>query len=246
VATTLWLVRHGETQFNVDGIFQGQLDTQLNARGRRQARQVAEALHGQCFDAVYSSDLSRCVDTVRAIADLTGNAVAFEPDLREMHYGVLQGVRYDQFRDVLAAHGLAEAWGTGVFSRDGMAPPDGESIHQLRERAERFVARLDHEHPPETGRSLLVVSHGGTLRALMTVLLGLPIEERSSFAFANCSVTRVVRDGSGVTAVDCANEVYWHDEEPSYSAADGEAAHGINQASNVVVAREIGRRDSNR
>jgi broad specificity phosphatase PhoE len=245
VATTLWLVRHGETQFNVDGIFQGQLDTPLNARGQRQARQVAEALKGQRFDAVYSSDLARCADTAQAIVALHGNTMALEPDLREMHYGVLQGIRYDQFREVLATHGLAEAWGSGVFSRDGMAPPEGESIHQLRERVERFVARLDHEHPPESGRTLLVVSHGGTLRALMTVLLGLPIEERSSFAFANCSVTRVVRDSDGVTSVACANEVYWRDEELMRSAADGESAHSINQAVNVPVAREIGSGDAN-
>lgn len=244
MATALWLVRHGETQSNVDRIFQGQLDIPLNARGHRQARQVAEVLQEQRFDAVYSSDLARCADTARAIAALTGNTVEFEPELRELHYGVLQGVRYEQFRDVLTAHGLADEWGPGVFSRDGIAPPGGESMQQLRERAVRFVARIDREHPPDANRTLLVVSHGGTLRALMTVLLGLPIEERESFAFANCSVTRVVRDAGGAAAVDCLNEVYWHEADVSHSAGDGEAAYGVDQAPNVVVAREVGGRDA--
>lgn len=244
MATTIWLVRHGETQSNVDRIFQGQLDTPLNARGLRQANEVSEALRSQQFDAIYSSDLARCADTARSIASLTNNVVVFDPDLRELHYGVLQGVRYERFRDVLAEHGLAEAWGPGVFSSDGSAPPEGESIHQLRERVARFITRLDQTHPPAANETVLIVSHGGTLRAMMTVLLGLSIEERNSYAFANCSVTRVRREHSGVTEVDCLNEIYWREDDFPSSAAEGEAAYGVDQAPDIIVTGEVGRRDS--
>jgi broad specificity phosphatase PhoE len=246
VATTLWLVRHGETQANVDGIFQGQMDTLLNARGQRQAREVAALLGERSFDVIYSSDLRRCADTARAIATLTGHDIVFDPDLRELHYGVLQGVQYQHFHEVLARYGLSDEWGPGVFSQRGIAPPEGESIGDLRVRVARFVERIDSAHATDLNHEVLVVSHGGTLRALMTVLLGLPIEQRSSYAFANCSVTRVVRDAANGTIVECLNEIYWREEDFPVSAGEGEAAYGVDQAPDIVIAREVSRGDADR
>lgn len=207
--TTLWLVRHGETQSNIDRVFQGQLDTPLTERGFRQATAVGAALQDVTFDAVYSSDLSRASDTARAIVN-GRSEIQFDKRLREMHYGVLQGVAIARFRDVLAQHGVADAWGPGTFSRDGMAPPEGESIADLCARLRDFLGDLDRDIERGPLGNVLLVAHGGTLRALMTLLLDLPIERRTIFAFANCGLSRVVRlhDESHL---DLHNSILWSD-----------------------------------
>lgn len=208
MATTIWLVRHGETQANADGIFQGHLDTHLNKRGLAQARSVAKALKDIHFDAIYASDLARAAHTAEAIAAGRDVELVLDPALREMHYGVLQGVRYLDFRDVLAKHGVGDEWGPGLFSADGMAPPEGESIEDLRDRLAGFVDRLDTDHPPESGDSILLVAHGGTFRTLITVLLDLPLSARTAFAFSNCSVTRISRTFEQ-SRLELHNAVYW-------------------------------------
>lgn len=212
MATTIWLVRHGETQANADGIFQGHSDTHLNERGQAQARSVARALCDIHFDAIYASDLARAAHTAEAIAAGRDVELMLVPALREMHYGVLQGVRYLDFQDVLAQHGIGDEWGPGRFSATGMAPPEGESIEDLRERLGGFIDRLDADHPPEAADSVLLVAHGGTFRTLITVLLDLPLSARTAFAFSNCSVTRISRDG-GESRLELHNAVYWEGED---------------------------------
>jgi broad specificity phosphatase PhoE len=206
--TTFWLVRHGETASNAQGVFQGQLDVGLNARGESQADAVAARLANTPLRRVYASDLSRAARTAEIIAAPHGLKVQLDPDLREMHYGVLQGVAYRDAPTILEAHGLADAWGAGLFSRRGIAPPGGESARQLRNRAARFVRRMADEHPPTSGDHILVVAHGGLLRVLTTVLLGLPLRARICFGFANCGLSRVVvRHDS--TVLEAHNEIAW-------------------------------------
>lgn len=193
----LYLVRHGETQSNLDRVFQGHMDTLLTSNGEYQAQCVGKWLDGVSFDAIYSSDLARAANTARAIvASRPGADLILDRDLREMNYGVLQGVPITDFASVLAPHGLAEEWGRNAFSARGIAPPGGESLRQLRNRIVRFVARLDATHPADANQRVLVVTHGGVLRVMMTVLLGIPTRTRHQFAFDNCSITRITRDGS--------------------------------------------------
>ena len=90
---TLWLVRHGETTSNADGMFQGHLDVGLNQRGEQQARAVGAYFRDRQFDAVFASDLERAARTAQLIVG-KGVEVTLDARLREMHYGVLQGVRY--------------------------------------------------------------------------------------------------------------------------------------------------------
>jgi broad specificity phosphatase PhoE len=185
---TVWLVRHGETDSNVEGIFQGHLDVPLNARGECQARAVAERLAGVRFDAVYASDLRRAAHTAELVATPHGLPVTLDRDLRERHYGTLQGARYDQARELLAAFGATSAGEGGVGSA---TLPGGEPLVALRRRAKSFARRLRETHAPDAGQTVLVVSHGGLLRVLLTVLLDLPASARQRFAFSNCGVSRV-------------------------------------------------------
>ncbi len=209
MATTLWLVRHGETSANAEGVFQGHLDVVLNQRGEQQAAAVGQQLAKVEFDAVYASDLQRAARTAEIIV-AGRHEVVLDPDLREMHYGVLQGARYHDAPTVLSEHGLGDAWTSGEFHRKGTAAPGGETIRQFRSRSRRFVQRIDATHPPDAGHHILVVAHGGKLSVLMTVLLGLPAYNRSSFRFANCGITRVARAGLRTT-IDLHNLVVWDD-----------------------------------
>jgi broad specificity phosphatase PhoE len=209
VTTTLWLVRHGETSSNADGVFQGHLDVGLNQHGEDQAAAVGERLACIDFDAVYASDLQRAARTADIIVG--GRCpVTLDPDLREMHYGVLQGVRYHDAPSVLASHGLSDAWNSGEFHRKGMASPGGESLRQFRNRSRRFVERIDRCHPSDAGHNVLIVAHGGKLSVLMTVLLDIPSLSRRSFRFANCGITRVSRSHIRTT-MDLHNLVVWDD-----------------------------------
>lgn len=206
MALQLWLIRHGETEHNIKRVFQGQLDTPLTERGIEQAKHTAVALGGVEFDRIYSSDLQRAFNTALPIAE--ERDVDVEPDvrLRELHYGVLQGVPYTEFREVLRAHGAEEEWGAGVFSEGGSAPPGGESLQDLIDRTGDFIE----EATGSLGGSgrLAVVTHGGTIRTIMTQLLGMPPTSRSAFALANCGVT-CFTNANGEWQLEFHNRVYW-------------------------------------
>ena len=96
--TTIYMVRHGETPWNVEGRYQGQLDPPLTAKGRRQAQATAQKLAPLGLAAIYSSDLARAAQTADALAQKTGLAVQLDPRLREIHQGVWQGVLIDDIR----------------------------------------------------------------------------------------------------------------------------------------------------
>ena len=208
----VWFIRHGETEHNIRGVFQGQLDTPLTTRGVLQASETAAALGDVSFDRILASDLRRAYDTALALAD--GREIGVEPDrrLREMHYGVLQDVAYGDFRAVLADHGVAERWGDGVFSRTGEAPPGGESLGDLVARVMEFRSEiLDAD---QSSRDVALVTHGGTIRTFMTVLIGLPHERRSAFSLSNCGVSCFSRAGEG-WQLQFHNRVYWQGETNS-------------------------------
>jgi broad specificity phosphatase PhoE len=208
----LWLVRHGETASNAEGVFQGHLDVALNERGEEQARIVGETLRRVCFQAVYASDLQRAARTAELIVD-GRQPVILDPDLREMNYGILQGVTYSNAATILAPYGLAEAWLCGDIHRGRKALPAGESLRRFRNRTLRFVQRIDSEYQADPSSEILVVAHGGQLAVLLTVLLGMPARDRFLFRFANCGITRVSRS-DGHTTLDLHNLVVWDNAHP--------------------------------
>ena len=182
--TFLTVVRHGETQWNRQGRMQGHLDSPLTPRGQAQARALAGALAGRAFDAVYSSDLGRAVETARAIVGENADLL-LEPRLRERHLGVFQTLSWQQVEaqmpEVLARFRSADAdW----------AIPEGESV---RQRYERQIAALDDIAQRHPGRQVLVVAHGGTLDSLMRHVLGLPLAQPRTFSLFNASINVVSR-----------------------------------------------------
>lgn len=195
----LWLVRHGETASNASGQFQGHLDVPLNDRGRAQATALASVLADVPFDLVMTSDLLRAAETATLVV-AGRHEIETTIALREMHYGILQGVQYSDAALILAAHGLADDWTSGAFIRRGLRLPEGESPRQMQRRLRGVLDRVDavlHATPPGTSSNVMLVAHGGTLAVLTTMLLQLPLHRRVAFRYHNCSVTRMTRIDGG-------------------------------------------------
>jgi broad specificity phosphatase PhoE len=154
--TELLLVRHGETDWNAVGRLQGHTDRPLNDFGRRQARELAAGLAGQRLDAIYSSDLSRARETAEIVGERLGLPVTLDPDLREKDWGNWEGLT--------------------AAERDRVEFV-GESTRAHQERMLRALARISAQHPDQG--TVLVVTHGGSMRRVQTAALGmaLPVVE---------------------------------------------------------------------
>jgi broad specificity phosphatase PhoE len=180
VGLSITLVRHGESTWNELGLIQGHDNTaQLTAQGRNQARWAAESLRGLGFQALVASDLDRAQETAAIIGAVLGLESTTDPLLRERGFGALEG------------HPLAELTPsiTGIDHRVMVNPdasaPEGESFRDVVARAQLFVKRLLDERPEQR---VLVVSHGGTIRALRASVTGEPVEGSPWYAVGNCSV----------------------------------------------------------
>jgi broad specificity phosphatase PhoE len=169
--TRLYLIRHGETDWNRQGRWQGQADVPLNDRGREQARQVAEKLAEVSFDAIYTSDLIRASEVARIIAQAKGDRIpiVLEPRLREIHQGEWQGLLVQEIQSR-----YAEAFRQRRMDPLMVAAPGGETALQVRQRALQAVRDLLAAYP---NGNVALVSHGFTIAVLLTHFYRLPIEK---------------------------------------------------------------------
>jgi broad specificity phosphatase PhoE len=176
----LVLVRHGESTWNERHIVQGQApQAELTARGRAQAEGALDTLAQWTFDHIYSSDLVRARETAEIFSDALDIPVEIDVALRERSYGVLEGGPSSQL--IPAATGIE---GHAVVD-DNARPDGGESLQQLSVRAAEFV---EQRRVRNSGQSLLVVTHGGTIRALLAACAGVPLRDCSWDSVRNCSV----------------------------------------------------------
>jgi broad specificity phosphatase PhoE len=179
--TTLLLARHGETDWNRDGRFQGHADPPLNERGRRQAHALAELLADEPIDAIYSSDLLRAQETAQIVATLRGLDVVVDPQLRERDVGEWSGLTRAEIDERFPNQ--IQAW------REGRVVV-GETREALTERVLAAARRISAAHPDGV---VLVVSHGGALRMIRHAAG----EDLSGPGLANTEMIRIaVRDGS--------------------------------------------------
>jgi broad specificity phosphatase PhoE len=186
----LWLIRHGETDWNVDGRIQGFSDRPLNDKGRRQAGLLAERFREMemRFDAVYASDLERA--RVTAEVSLPGAEIRLDPRLRELSYGIFEGKVWDRLDADEAA--AARHWSEDRFGR---RIPGGESYADLMDRMASFRADL----PPRA--RVAAFSHGGTIRSALYGILGRPTPGAWRVDIDNTSITRLRFDRRGTTVV---------------------------------------------
>lgn len=178
--TDLLLIRHGLTDHNSDRRFQGQTDVPLNAEGRRQAMMLAARLQGSEAAALYSSDLARAMETARVIGAVLGRTPVALAGLREIDVGAAVGLTRDELQERYPEL-FGESWAQAPF-------PDGESYEQLADRLEEALRELVAGHP---NQRVVVVTHGGAIRAALARLVDIPLDRLVGLAVRNTSLTQL-------------------------------------------------------
>ncbi|MBN8215223.1 MAG: histidine phosphatase family protein [Spirochaetes bacterium] len=189
MALRLYLLRHGETAWNSEGKYQGQLDIPLNERGRQQALLASRWMARRRLDAIYTSDLSRALNSALPIAEACGVAAVPLAELRERHMGAYQGLSFEEIREKFPETKRKDY---RTFARI----PGGESAEAFLERVDRAIDRLAETHAD--GR-ILAVTHGGFIYYHIRHLLGLPVSTELHVKVANASVHIFDRRESGWT-----------------------------------------------
>jgi 2,3-bisphosphoglycerate-dependent phosphoglycerate mutase len=204
----LWLVRHGESTWNIAGLAQGHNDeAELTQRGLRQAAEAASRFHGRTVRAIYASDLRRARQTAAVFAAALGLPVHTDSRLRERSLGVFEGSLSTTID--ASVTGLSG----GLVIDPDTRPPAGESVRDLYLRAAEFcddlAARLRDGHdgreaspwpadpgPADTGGDVLVIAHGGTVRVLDAYLHGVAVDEMTWRPVGNAAIVRIPEFGS--------------------------------------------------
>lgn len=180
----LFLIRHGETEWNKEGRFQGQRDTALSEKGRAQARKAAAALASHKFEGIVSSPLLRALDTAREICAGGGQGINIEiiDGLTEINHGDWEG---------LLASEVREGWGD-LLARWHRAPETvtmpgagGECLEDVRARAIAEVEKIAARYSGDVAAA----SHDAVIKALLCHYLGAPLSSFWRFQIANCSLT---------------------------------------------------------
>lgn len=179
--TTIYLVRHGETEWNAGGRFQGQLDIPLNEAGRKQAALVSAALANVPFAAIYTSDLARAAETAAIVA--APHAMPPKPDvrLREAHFGEWEGLTTPEIAERWPD--LLETWRADTLNT---VPPGGEAIAAVGTRVVAFTWDVLAAHPDDT---IAIVGHGGALRGIIALALGADLAIFRRLRMDNCSIS---------------------------------------------------------
>jgi broad specificity phosphatase PhoE len=165
-STTLYLVRHGETEWNATDRCQGTADIPMSAEGRAQIASLAASLRDVAFDAAYASPLARAQETAAIVLGRSPLPLTILPALVELSYGAWQGLTPAEWPDAAAERWERDPWSVTF--------PDGESLAMVRQRTAPVLAKLAETHPGET---VLVCAHGHVNRVLLIEALGMLPEQ---------------------------------------------------------------------
>lgn len=213
--TELLFIRHGETDWNLQQRFQGQIDVPLNETGRHQAARLAQRLAADRHDALYASDLGRARETAAPLAAAWGAAPGLLAGLREQHFGVLEGLDVPTIK---ARH--AELWARWLEHRGDFAlPGGGESLHQFHARVLDTVRDVAREHP---GQRLALITHGGVLDMLWRTAHGQPIEGLRRCEIPNTGLNRLRWKDGTLVIEHWADAAHLADLPPQPSTQAGE------------------------
>ena len=179
----LYVVRHGETQFNVEKRYAGQTDVPLNERGIEQAKELAKKLEGESFDVIVNSSLLRARMTAEEVAEYHKEIPFVVMDeFREVCVGVYEGLTREEVRER-----YPELWARNCTRQLDDAPTGGETTRQCDERVAKGIAILK-EHYPD--KKVLLVCHGFVSRVINRQLRELSFEEMHGFSMGNCEVVK--------------------------------------------------------
>ena len=178
--TEIILARHGETKWNVEEIFRGRTDIELNETGIKQAELLAEYLSRVKIDAVYSSPLKRALKTAEMIASYHKPDIEIAPGLIDFNYGKWQGLAHQEVKDK-----YKELYAEWLNNPDLVKMPAGESLNDVRKRATATVASILAKHKG----TVVLVSHRVVNKVLICALLGLDNSHFWNIKQDNCGIT---------------------------------------------------------
>jgi broad specificity phosphatase PhoE len=184
--TEIILARHGETEWNVQQVFRGRIDIELNETGLRQAELLAQYLSGVNIDAVYSSPLKRALNTAEVIAGYHKLEVKIAPGLIDFDFGKWQGLPHQEVK-----RRYKKLYAQWLENPHLVQMPDGESLDEVRERALRVVDEVVAKHKG----TIVLVSHRVVNKVLICALLGLD----------NSHFWNIRQDTCGMTTFACEN-----------------------------------------
>jgi probable phosphoglycerate mutase len=210
--TRVIAVRHGETVWNAELRMQGQLDTPLSARGRWQAARVAVALVGERIDVVIASDLTRALDTGRAIADRAGAPIEIDAGLRERSFGVFEGYTYAE----IDQHWPVEAARWRRHEPD-FGPDGGETFADFYLRSISAATRIAARH---AGRSIVIATHGGVLDCLYRAASNIALDAPRTWQLGNAAINRLLYTPRGFTLVGWSDTSHLEGEMPLDDRSD--------------------------
>jgi len=200
--TRLLLVRHAEIEPRYQRAFGGRIDMNLSARGRAQARTLADFLHGKTFAAVYASPMKRVQQTLAPFLKNDAPAQTILPGLSEVDFGDWSGYNWNEVREKFGVHPYN--W---LDEIELGAVPNGENGVQFRTRVEACLFEIIRRHPGET---TAIFSHGGVIRMMLAILLDLPLPKTNSFEIEYTSLTQVALHPH-LNEVELLNFTPWRD-----------------------------------
>lgn len=191
--TRLFVLRHGQTAWNVEMRIQGHVDEPLNDTGRQQAERLARALADESLAVVYSSDLQRAHATAQPLAAATGARLVTDARLRERGFGRFEGRTYAEIERQWPDE--AERWRR---REPGFGPGGGEALQAFYTRCVDTVLELASGHP---GQAIAIVAHGGVLDCLYRAAVGVDLSAPRSWQIGNASINRLLFNGERLQLV---------------------------------------------
>lgn len=184
--TTIYIIRHGQTDSNVKNTYLGKTDIPLNAEGIRQAKEAAARFAEVRFDVIYSSPLIRAVQTAQEISENRGLNIVLNSGVEERNYGLFDNLTMEQIKQKYPDE--HKKWHDDWF---GYAPLEGESAAQVHKRTGEAMDRITEHY---IGKTVAVVTHLGAARHMIANLLRLKLEDTYKFALDNCKAAVVTID----------------------------------------------------
>ncbi len=185
----IFLLRHGETDWNLQRRCQGITDVDLNDQGRRQARQIAEDLSTEKINGIYSSALKRALQTAEILRRSHGLAVTVDSDFRELNHGAFEGLTFSDIRD--SYPDFLRLWRSEPAQ---LMIPGGERLIDVEKRAWNGMERILKFHLPH--ETVVVVSHNFPILAILCRITGTPLNDYRSFRVEPCGLTHISYDDS--------------------------------------------------
>ena len=185
MANTFYIVRHGQTNWNILGRTQGHGNSDLTKKGLEQAKELADAIVDYPIDYIYSSDLGRAVQTAQIVANKLNLDVNKTPALREMGFGIWEGLLIEEIkRDHLDTY---KTWRNEphLVNIEG-----GENLHIIKERTDKFIEELNKKYD---NKHIVLVSHSVTVRAMLLSFLGSSMQ----------NIYRIKQDNTALNIVEC-------------------------------------------